>query len=104
MLHSFGGSGDGEYPVAGLINVKGTLYSTTLSGPHDFCGGPGCGTVFSITTSGAATVLYRFKGHSYGRKDGAHPEAGLINVNGTLYGTTNIGGVNGYGAVFSLSL
>lgn len=41
------------------------------------------GIVFSITTSGADTVL-----HGFNRKKGKDPQAGLINVRGTLYGTT----------------
>ena len=47
-----------------------------------------CGTVFSITTSGAEKVLYTF----CGGYDGAFPYAGLIDVKGTLYGTTYEGG------------
>ncbi len=37
VLHSFkGGAGDGAYPLAGLLNVKGTLYGTTAAGgAHD---------------------------------------------------------------------
>jgi uncharacterized repeat protein (TIGR03803 family) len=104
VLYSFGsGSEDGFYPVAGVINVKGTLYGTTEYGAVHCNKRAGCGTVFSITMSGTETVLYRFKGHSNGRKDGAHPEAGLTNVNDTLYGTTYVGGANVYGTVFSLS-
>ena len=30
MLHSFGASGDGAFPTAGLIEVNGTLYGTTF--------------------------------------------------------------------------
>ncbi len=59
----------------------------------------GCGTVFSITTSGKETVLYSFGAP----KDGKYPYAGLINVNGTLYGTTTAGGAKDAGTVFSLS-
>jgi uncharacterized repeat protein (TIGR03803 family) len=44
VLHSFGSSGDGARPYAGLINVNGTLYGTTLEG-----GANGDGTIFSIT-------------------------------------------------------
>jgi uncharacterized repeat protein (TIGR03803 family) len=44
--------------------------------------------------------MHRFHG---GPTDGALPRGGLINVNGTLYGTTVIGGAGGYGTVFSLS-
>jgi uncharacterized repeat protein (TIGR03803 family) len=85
VLHSFkGGKGDGDDPVASLLNVKGTLYGTTSGG-----GAHGDGTVFAITTSGTETVLYSFK---RGSGDGEVPYASLINVKGTLYGTTWFGG------------
>jgi hypothetical protein len=32
ILHKFGSSGDGWYPASTLINVKGTLYGTTVRG------------------------------------------------------------------------
>jgi uncharacterized repeat protein (TIGR03803 family) len=45
-------------------------------------------------------VLYRFKGSS----NGYYPEAGLIDVNGMLYGATLGGGVaGGYGTVYTIS-
>jgi uncharacterized repeat protein (TIGR03803 family) len=113
VLYSFkGGSGDGANPYDGLLDVNGTLYGTTLNGGSRSCkvsSSYGCGTVFSISTSGTETVLYSFKG-THG--DGRYPFAGLINVNGTLYGTTRNGGLNscygasgfpGCGTVFSLS-
>ncbi|MFY9664739.1 MAG: choice-of-anchor tandem repeat GloVer-containing protein [Candidatus Cybelea sp.] len=91
VLYSFKGGTDGANPVAPLLNVNGTLYGTTFNGGAYNCGsGGGCGTVFSITPSGQESVLYSFKG---GRTDGQNPVAGLINVNGTLYGTTSGGGV-----------
>src|SRR5579863_1248987 len=96
VLHYFnGGSGDGANPDAGLVSVEGTLYSTTYKG-----GANDKGTVFSITPSGTVAVLYSFKG---GKADGYHPEAGLINVKGTLYGTTQLGGAVDNGTVFSVS-
>jgi uncharacterized repeat protein (TIGR03803 family) len=103
VLHSFG-YGDGAYPYAGLIDVKGTLYGTTVAGGSYTCRNymyyEGCGTVFSITPSGTETVLHRFAGDS---KDGAYPYGGLLNVNGTLYGTTEVGGAYGYGTVFKIT-
>jgi uncharacterized repeat protein (TIGR03803 family) len=96
VLYSFKGApGDGLFPYAGLINVKGTLYGATYEGGANYDG-----TVFAITTSGAETVLYSFKG---GSGDGEDPEAGLINVKGTLYGTTYEGGANGDGTVFKIT-
>jgi uncharacterized repeat protein (TIGR03803 family) len=104
VLHSFGGSGDGVFPYGGLIDVDGTLYGTTSNGGSVSCGVRyggvhGCGTVFKTTTAGHETVL-----HSFGApKDGKYPYAGLINVNGTLYGTTSAGGTRDIGTVFSSS-
>lgn len=54
----------------------------------------GCGTVFSITTSGQETALHSFAG----RPDGALPLAALVDVKGVLYGTTLLGGAYGYGS------
>jgi uncharacterized repeat protein (TIGR03803 family) len=97
MLHSFKGKVDGSGSAAGLTDVKGTLYGTNPDG-----GASGKGTVFSITAAGAFTSLYSFKGGSAG---GAHPKAGLTNVGGTLYGTTQSGGKTDTccGTIFSIS-
>jgi uncharacterized repeat protein (TIGR03803 family) len=59
----------------------------------------GTGTVFSITPERVEHVLLSFSGGS----DGGIPEAGLINVDGTLYGTTSQGGASGNGVVFSIT-
>jgi len=94
VLHSFKGGSDGAYPQAGLINVGGTLYGTTIDG-----GAHNGGMVFKITTAGVETVLHSF-GHG---RDGSVPQAGLINVGGTLYGTTQYGGSHEAGTVFSIT-
>jgi uncharacterized repeat protein (TIGR03803 family) len=94
VLHSFGKGTDGQAPVAGLIDVNGTLYGTTNAGGKD-----GWGTVFSVSTSGKERVLHSFAGES----DGREPYAGLVDVNGTLYGTTYYGPYFSYGMVFSIS-
>jgi uncharacterized repeat protein (TIGR03803 family) len=102
LLHSFNDQGnkDGADPGGGLIAIKHTLYGTTFAGGTLYCGGSGfgCGTVFSITPSGSETVLHRFTG-----SDGDNPYATLLNVNGTLYGTTIRGGAHDGGTVFSIS-
>lgn len=95
MLYKFGGYGDGAYPVAGLTKVHGILYGTTNKGG----GGYGDGTVFSITTTGAEKILHSFGAGS----DGGSPAAALLNVKGTLYGTTSQGGTYGRGTVFSIN-
>jgi uncharacterized repeat protein (TIGR03803 family) len=98
VLYSFRGGTDGAFPAAGLIDVKGTLYGTTESGGSGACGKIGCGTVFSITPSGNEKVLFSFSGG-----DGYEPQATLLNVNGTLYGTT-LRSSYGLGTVFSITL
>lgn len=99
VLHSFGYETDGARPLAGLVALNGTLYGTTESGGSYTCGSEGCGTVFSITTDGTENVLHNF---SYDEADGVNPDAGLIDVRGTLYGTTYGGGAYYDGTVFAL--
>jgi uncharacterized repeat protein (TIGR03803 family) len=95
VLHSFGGGADGYAPVARLINAKGKLYGTTeTGGTHNH------GTVFSITTGGTEKVLHSFRGNG---TDGGGPTVGLIDVGGTLYGTTSSGGAYNAGTVFSIT-
>jgi uncharacterized repeat protein (TIGR03803 family) len=100
VIHAFTGGSDGANPYGGLIDVNGTLYGTTLSAGGSGCYSTGCGTVFKITTSGKESVVYSFKG---GAGDGAFPQAGLIDVNGTLFGTTTEGGTKNYGTVFKVT-
>jgi uncharacterized repeat protein (TIGR03803 family) len=94
-LYSFKAGSDGQYPYGRLLDVNGTLYGTANQGGVSL----GWGVVFKVSTTGAEHVLYRFKANA----DGAHPYAGLIAVNGTLYGTTYQGGKDGAGTVFSIT-
>jgi len=106
-LHSFCSKtncADGEVPVSNLISANGTLYGTTLGGgnSNSNCGGGTCGVVFAVDpTTGAETRVYAFCSQA-NCTDGANLYNGLINVNGTLYGTTGFGGSYGSGTVFSL--
>ncbi len=96
IVYSFaGGTSDGAYPEAGLIQGSdGNLYGTTANG-----GASGDGTVFEVDPStGAESIVYSFAG---GTSDGAYPAAGVIQgSDGNLYGTTANGGANGDGTVF----
>jgi uncharacterized repeat protein (TIGR03803 family) len=88
VIHSFTNSpNDGAAPYAGLVrDASGNLYGTT------FGGGPCCGTVFEVTSSGTEKILYNFAGGS----DGSSPWAGLVrDAKGNLYGTTYQGGGSG---------
>lgn len=96
VVFRFGGKASGVSPGAGLIAIKGTLYGTTSAG-----GANKRGTVFSLTTAGKEKILHSFKGGS----DGAAPGYGsLIDVGGTLYGTTQNGGdAKNNGTVFKIT-
>ncbi|MGB7049501.1 MAG: choice-of-anchor tandem repeat GloVer-containing protein [Candidatus Cybelea sp.] len=98
-LYSFGKPYDGAEPKAGLIDVNGILYGTTYAGGKY----NSAGTVFSMSTSVTEKVLYSF--NTYTRdNDGANPSAGLVALNGLLYGTTEYGGSEAYyGTVFRVS-
>jgi len=101
VLHLFGGAQNGMGPSSALLRVKGgALYGTTQSG-----GSSGAGTIFRLTPPAAGQtgwtekILYSFTGGT----DGGTPSGELIlDKFGTLYGTTNKGGL-GFGTVFKLT-
>lgn len=55
--------------------------------------------MFELTARGAESILHSFTG----RADGGYPRAALVlDRTGNLYGTAEIGGASGAGAVFRL--
>ena len=88
---------DGIFPGGTLVLLGKTLYGTAESG-----GTNGFGTVFSLTTNGAAfTVLHTF---NYAGGDGRNIRGGLIASGlNILYGTTANGGTNDSGLVFAIN-
>ncbi|HLY04722.1 MAG TPA: choice-of-anchor tandem repeat GloVer-containing protein [Rhizomicrobium sp.] len=102
VLYSFGiPIGDGFDVVASLIGGRDGIYGTTEGGGNGE--GEGCGTVFSINPStGQENVLYAFQ--AFPSSDGCNPVAGVIRLNGALYGTTLNGGTHSLGTVFSVDL
>jgi len=104
-LYTFNGeNGNGAIPSSSLVaDGTGDLYGTTVQG-----GQYSNGTVYELippgTSGGAWTevVLYSFS--LSGSGDGAYPLASpVFDSTGALYGTTEFGGDDGYGAVFKLS-
>ena len=97
VLHSFGApqtNGDAVFPSGGLVEAGGTLYGTASGGGTD-----DDGAVYQINpTTGAESVLYSFRSAA----DGGGPQGRLINIGGLLYGTTENGGANKDGVVFSI--
>jgi uncharacterized repeat protein (TIGR03803 family) len=95
-LYSFTGGDDGNIPEGGLvIDAAGTLYGTTRFG-----GANNLGVVFAIAPDGQETVVHTFAGGS----DGLQPRGDLtLGPDGSLYGTTWLGGVNDDGVVFKIT-
>lgn len=103
VLHSFGNGIDGLSPQAGLIVEDNILY-----GVASFGGGHSGGAVFALDlNTGTERTVYGFC-REYQCADGDRPQSDLIDVDGTLYGTTVQGGpgnltiFNGGGVVFAL--
>ncbi|HEY6453069.1 MAG TPA: choice-of-anchor tandem repeat GloVer-containing protein [Steroidobacteraceae bacterium] len=107
VLYNFGGVAfDGMFASSLTIGRDGNFYGTTYLG-----GQPNDGTVFSVTPSGAETLLHAFAGSM----EGANPRAPLVQASdGNFYGTTDFGGVipnnpvaacnnGGCGTVFSIT-
>jgi uncharacterized repeat protein (TIGR03803 family) len=94
---------DGSNPYGGVIvDADGNLYGTAFDG-----GANQEGVVFALTPSGAETVLYSFcntKNANGFCIDGSEPGGNLVALgNGSLYGTTAIGGTMDAGTVYQLT-
>ncbi len=110
-LYNFTGGADGGFPYAGVtLDPRGNLYGIATLGGNTSCyygGESGCGTVFKLSHVGGSWtfgLLYSFAGGD----DGWQPYAAVtIGPDGTLYGTTYLGGgtgcqQEGCGTVFQL--
>jgi uncharacterized repeat protein (TIGR03803 family) len=99
ILHNFAGGKEGKNPTAGLLDVDGVFYGTTVYGGDLGCnvngGGVGCGVLYQIGKTGKYTILHRFLGGNVG--DGAYPLYGglTLGVDGSIYGATRKGGAGG---------
>lgn len=92
VLYSFAGGSDGADPQAAPISLDGKLYGTTALGGNGGCAAVhGCGTVYQVSASGRERVLHVFRSGT----DGEAPSASLIDVSGSLFGTTLYGGGSG---------
>jgi uncharacterized repeat protein (TIGR03803 family) len=97
---------DGELPQGGLVEARnGKFFGTSGGGTASPDGSLG-GTVFSITSAGDLTTLYRFCTviSANSCADGEAPNSTLVQgANGNFYGTTALGGSHTAGTVFEIS-
>ena len=96
---SLSGCIDGSAPQAPLMQgADGNFYGTTNNG-----GPNGGGTIFKLTPEGALATIYTFCSQ-IGCSDGDGPTYALaLAANGSLFGTTVVGGANDEGTVFTLA-
>jgi uncharacterized repeat protein (TIGR03803 family) len=98
VIHNFAAGNDGAYPYGGLtVGTDGYFYGTTLYGGTYY----NDGTVYELFEARgvwASKVIYYFSGGYPGQS----PYAGLVLVDGNLYGTVRQGGTDNLGAVFEL--
>jgi len=107
------GCADGSDPVGAPLaqSASGNFYGATSFGGTNTSGNcgteglpPGCGTIFTITPSGALTTL-----HSFDSTDGAGPYGLVVTANGYVYGATTVGGAStacnglGCGTIFKIT-
>ncbi len=92
--HWFTGAAAGKTPDGLTWGTNGNLYGTTYSGGT----GP-WGTVYTLTTNGAYTLLASFM-----QTNGANPAGAPVQgADGRFYGTTFYGGASGAGTVYAMT-
>jgi uncharacterized repeat protein (TIGR03803 family) len=101
VIHTFTGGNDGSGPGSGVaFDKQGNIYGTTPTG-----GAKGQGVIYELkpgSTGWSLNVIHTFTGGA----DGAGGSAGrlIFDAAGNIYGVATVGGVNGDGTVFELTL
>jgi uncharacterized repeat protein (TIGR03803 family) len=95
VLYSFADGADGQGPEGVVEGPDGALYGITIGG-----GTYTVGTAFKVTKGGVETILWAFGNGSDGRNPIGPP---LFGLDGSLYGVTDNGGLNGLGTVYRLT-
>jgi uncharacterized repeat protein (TIGR03803 family) len=86
-----------DNPQYGVVQASdGNLYGVTRgdAGTH-------YGYIYRVSPSGTFSVVHTFLS---GQTDGALPNGMIVGKDGNLYGTTQNGGLHGYGTVFKCTL
>ena len=96
-VRDFNTFADGTHPEMREVQAPdGTIYGTTTTG-----GKHNTGTVFKITPAGKFQTIYNFGGDFF---DGSYPSGALaIGPDGSIYGTTYLGGKFSKGTAFKVT-
>ena len=99
ILHNFDFADGWDPQNTPMIQAANfALYGETAGGGRGPCPNQ-CGVVFTMTLEGVYRVLHKFNG-----PDGGGPRGGLFEAcDGTLYGTTYLGGAENLGTVFKIT-
>lgn len=102
VIHTFTGGTDGSGPGSPVsFDKHGNLYGMAPTG-----GAKGFGVVFQMTPGSSGTWKFRVIHTFTGGVDGLGGSAGrlLLDAAGNVYGVSTVGGANGFGNVFEISL
>ena len=95
IIHTFDYT-HGQTPYQLILGLDGNFYGVTRSG-----GASGLGVIYRMSKGGLVKVLHNFTGYP---SDGNLPVGTLAqDKNGTLYGTTYLGGSKNVGTIFKIS-
>ena len=102
LYHFTNSAGSGSFPTGELaiqkdmIHDTTEIYGTTEYGAGTACGGLGCGTAFSLTSTSEGKKFFQFCGTDFPDcKSGALPRSGpIVDSAGNMYGTTTLGGTS----------
>ena len=89
-LYTFTGGNDGGNPSKVIQGGDGNLYG--------IAGYPAIGTVFRVTPAGVLSTLFRFEGNN-----GSGPSQLVPSTDGSVYGTTQNGGIPQAGSIFGIN-
>lgn len=100
-----GGCPDGSGAAALLLGSDGNFYGTAPQGGTLQFSQVGAGTIFKITPSGIFTTIYSFCAQLVNGicADGAFPNDLIQGSDGSLYGTTVVGGAANAGTIFKIT-
>jgi uncharacterized repeat protein (TIGR03803 family) len=101
VLYSFSSTTqDASLPISLILASNSNYYGLT-NGGGVYSPATG-GTVFTVSASGAETLLHSFP--PSGTMDGYNPRGSLVQgLDGNFYGLTAAGGANGVGAIFKIA-